>query len=156
MKSFKLNNRMRIIAKSEKTRTGFRHRATLMVDSRSVDEATVNYQNRTWESYEYESVINKLIDKTSQISSVMKKRMKDKCAGKSHAQTKQQFKTIGAVAMMGDIFGQTQKEKNAWKTRMLKAGLSSKGLNFPDDWEKGVSETEKKKRLKKAMKEMMK
>jgi|2_EtaG_2_1085320.scaffolds.fasta_scaffold186549_2 hypothetical protein len=66
-------------------------------------------------------------------------------------------KTVGMVAMMGDVIGgETLKEKNAWKTRMLKAGLSNKGLNFPDNWEGGIKETEKKKRLNKALKELMK
>ena len=59
--------------------------------------------------------------------------------------------------MMGDVIGgETLKEKNVWKTRMLKAGLSNKGLMFPDNWESGVSEAEKKKRLDKARKELMK
>lgn len=141
MKSFTLNNRMQIIAKSEKTRSGFRHRATLMVDGRSVDEATANYLNRTWESYEYESVINKLIDKSSHISPVMKQKMKDKLAGKSHQETQSQFKTIGMVAGLGDIFGKTPKEKVDWKARMIKAGLGNQGLQMPSDWETlGVKE----------------
>ena len=67
------------------------------------------------------------------------------------------LKSVGMVAMMGDVIGgKTTKEKNAWKTRMLKAGLTNRGLSFPDDWEGGVSEKEKKKRLDKALKELMK
>jgi len=67
------------------------------------------------------------------------------------------MKSVGAIAMLGDIMGgNTLKEKNAWKKRMLSAGLSNRGLSFPDDWDKGVKETEKKKRLNKALRELMK
>lgn len=66
------------------------------------------------------------------------------------------LKTTAMVAMMGDIIGgKTLKEKNTWKTRMLKAGLSNRGLDMPEDWE-SIKESEKKKRLNKALKELMK
>jgi hypothetical protein len=45
------------------------------------------------------------------------------------------FGRIGAIAAMGEIFGNTQKEKNDWKARMLKAGLGGKGLEMPEDWD---------------------
>jgi hypothetical protein len=135
MKSFKLNDRMQIIAKYEKTRSGFRHRATLMVDGRDVDEVTVHYLNRTWESYEYETAINKLIDKTSHISPERKQYFKDKLAGKSHEEVESMFGTVGMVAKLGDIMAKNRKESNVWKKRMLKAGMGA-GLDFPKDWDK--------------------
>jgi hypothetical protein len=64
------------------------------------------------------------------------------------------LKTIGMVAQMGDIFGKTQKEKSAWKVRMLKAGLQNRGLSIPKDWDM-LPEKEKKKRLDKTMKVLM-
>ena len=64
------------------------------------------------------------------------------------------LKTVGMVAQMGDIFGKTQKEKSAWKVRMLKAGLQKRGLSIPEDWE-GLSEKEKKRRLDNTMKVLM-
>ncbi len=54
------------------------------------------------------------------------------------------------VAAFGDILCSGQKEKNDWKTRMLKAGLSGKGLSMPADWDQ-LSEDEKEKRLNKAV-----
>lgn len=60
------------------------------------------------------------------------------------------LKTTLAIAKMGDIFGTTQKEKNDWKKRMLNAGLSNRGLSFPDDWS-NLPEAEKTKRLNSAM-----
>lgn len=60
------------------------------------------------------------------------------------------LQAIAMVAMLGNIFGTTQKESNDWKTRMLKAGLQDKGLTMPDDWEE-LSEDEKQKRLDNAI-----
>lgn len=60
------------------------------------------------------------------------------------------LKTTGIVAMLGEIFGTTQKEKNDWKARMLKAGLENRGLIMPDDWDT-LSEDEKTRRLNKVI-----
>lgn len=55
--------------------------------------------------------------------------------------------TVGMVAAMGNILaGDSQKEKNDWKERMIRAGLGNKGLIMPEDWGK-LSEDEKEKRL---------
>jgi len=83
-----------------------------------------------------------------------KQELKGKIKTKSNGGS--MMKSVGAVAMMGDIFAKTTKEKNAWKKRMLSAGLKNKGLNFPDDWESNVSEKEKKKRLDNALRVLMK
>lgn len=65
------------------------------------------------------------------------------------------LKTVGTVAMMGDIFAKTPAEKNAWKVRMLKAGLQNRGLDIPEDFDK-LSEKERKRRLDGAIGELMK
>lgn len=54
------------------------------------------------------------------------------------------MKTTAMVASLGELFGKTQKEKNDWKTRMLKAGAPQ--LSIPDDWET-LPEAEKERRL---------
>jgi len=64
MTSFKLNPEYDIVCYSEGTRNGFRHVAILMKNGYEVNKATANYLNRTWESYEYESVIYKLLHKS--------------------------------------------------------------------------------------------
>ena len=59
---------------------------------------------------------------------------------------------LGAVAMVaafGDVFGETQEDANAWKSRMLKAG----GVSFPDDFDQ-LPEDEKQRRLDGAIKEV--
>jgi hypothetical protein len=72
-KTFQLKDGYEIIAHWEKTRNGFRHIAILMKDGSEVDRAKATYQNRTWESYEYQSVINTLLNKTKILSEQEKK-----------------------------------------------------------------------------------
>ena len=151
---FRVDDKTEIKAVSEKTRNGFRHRAILIVNGNQVDSATAHYLNRTWESYEYQSVIDNLIDKSSYISQDKKEGLKKKFEEASHQKIQGEFNTIGNIAKLGEVFGQTEKEKNAWKERMLKAGLGNRGLDFPEDWDK-LSEKEKKKRLDKTI-ELMK
>lgn len=63
------------------------------------------------------------------------------------------MKTVGMVASMGNIFCNTQKDKNDWKVRMLKAGLENKGLIMPEDWET-LTEKEKETRLNKVIEQV--
>ena len=67
-KKFTIDDKTEIIAQSNKTRSGFRHTAVLYVDGKEVDKSTAHYLNRTWESYEYQSVVDSLIEKSSYIS----------------------------------------------------------------------------------------
>lgn len=64
---------------------------------------------------------------------------------------KSPFAGLAAIAAMGEIFADTQKEKNDWKMRMLKAGLPTQGFHPPEDWD-NLSEDEKTKRLDGAIK----
>ena len=54
------------------------------------------------------------------------------------------------VAMLGDLMTDTKKESNDWKLRMIKAGLGSKGLSVPEDWDQ-LTEEEKETRLNKVI-----
>ena len=56
------------------------------------------------------------------------------------------LKSVAMIAKMGEFFAETQKDKNDWKARMLKAGLQDRGLIMPDDWDE-LDESEKEKRL---------
>jgi hypothetical protein len=153
-KVFRIDDKTEIYVQSEKTRSGFRHVATLVVNGMPVDKATAHYLNRTWESYEYESVINDLINKTSYIPKENKQKLKDTFAGKSHEEIENKFGTISAVASLGEVFGKTKKEKNEWKLRMIKTGVGE-GLELPSDWNK-LSEDEKERRLNLIIKEFKK
>ena len=64
MKTFKLDKNTEVICEWKKTRMAFKHVATLMINGYEEDSAKICYQNRTWEGFEFESVLNKLLDKT--------------------------------------------------------------------------------------------
>lgn len=72
MQKFRLNKDIDIIAEHQNTRSGFRHVATLMYKGRGVEETKATYLNRTWEAYEFQSVVLKLIS----ISTYLTKRQK--------------------------------------------------------------------------------
>jgi hypothetical protein len=151
-KTFPLKDGYEIVAHYEKTRNGFRHIAILYDKyGHEVDRAKIPYQNRTWESYEYESVLNRLLDQSGVLTEPDKKAFLKNGELKAKEETEQRFGTIANIAKMGDILGDTQKEKNDWKKRMIKAGLPE--LNIPEDWET-LSEDEKEKRLNKVIEQM--
>jgi len=62
MQEFKINDDIKIICQSLSTRNGFKHTATLYLNSVEVLNTKICYLNRTWESYQFESVINKIKD----------------------------------------------------------------------------------------------
>ena len=66
---------------------------------------------------------------------------------------KTDFKTVAMIAKVGDFVCETQKEKNAWKIRMLKAAFEKKGLQIPTGWD-GIDEEEKARRLDKVLEAM--
>ena len=147
-KIFHVKKGIEIVAHSENTRSGFRHIAVLYVDGDEVERAKVTYQNRTWERYEFESVLKSLLDKTTYLKDKEKNDFIENANKRDREEVSQRFGTIGAVAQMGEVFGKTQKEKNDWKKRMLIAGLPQ--LDIPDDWDT-LSEKEKEKRLNKVI-----
>jgi len=143
---FDIKNKIYIVCKSERTRSGFRHIAEFYSNNSLIDTTKVTYQNRTWEKYEFETVISKLLEK-------MKKPIKEKqnimkiVEKQALGQIKDDFKTVAMVSSLGDIFCTTIKEKNDWKLRMIKAGMGE-GLMLPNDWEY-LDEEEKSMRLDK-------
>lgn len=53
---------------SGNTRDGFKHTATLRIDGFKICTATITYLNRTWEAFEYESVLQKMFDRTDALT----------------------------------------------------------------------------------------
>ena len=139
MRTFKINERIEIVCDSESTRNGFRHIATLILDCNSVESAKCNYLNRTWESFEFQSVCKKLIEKSKVLSDDEKKFCNDWLDGDRTDWSA--FKMTGMIAQLGEVFCDNQKDKNDWKARMIKAGLGNRGLSMPDDWDSLDEET---------------
>lgn len=63
MRIFKINEEYQVVCEWVKTRTAFKHTANLIRNGREVDETKICYLNRTWERFEYESVLVKILEK---------------------------------------------------------------------------------------------
>lgn len=147
MQTFKINDELTAVCEWKKTRNAFKHEATLLRNGQEVASVKICYQNRTWERYEFESVLYKLATHASlspEEQVLFGERIRGQFAKDDEEATKSRFGSVAMVAMMGEVFGQTAKEKNDWKARMLQAGLP--GLDIPEDWET-LSEEEKASRL---------
>ena len=74
---FKLNEKVEIVCDWVNTRYGFRHDARLFVNGQEYGKkAKVCYYNRTWEKFEFESVIHKLIEQTDALTEAEKEQFK--------------------------------------------------------------------------------
>lgn len=62
MRSFTLNKDYQVVCESESTRNGFRHVATLLYHGNEYARTTKSYLNRTWESFEFESILLKIVE----------------------------------------------------------------------------------------------
>jgi hypothetical protein len=61
MRIFNLNNEYSIVCNYQNTRYGFRHLATLHKNGYEIAKDKICYYNRTWESFEYESILKRII-----------------------------------------------------------------------------------------------
>jgi hypothetical protein len=156
MKTFKVNKEYEIVCNYEKTRNGFKHIAKLKQTTfyNTVSETKVCYLNRTWESFEFETVIEKLLNLNKDLfpKSTITKFLKRQ-RGEYKKQAKSMFNSISMVTQIGNILCNDQKEKNDWKKRMLLAGLP--GLDIPEDWDL-LNESEKETRLNNVIAELQK
>lgn len=147
MRTFKPTEKIEIVCDSMKTRNGFKHVATLLINGTEQEDTKICYLNRTWERYEYQSVILKLIDKSC-LSDEDKKFCKEWANG-DHTDWSN-FKMVSQIAKLGDLFCDNQKDKNSWKERMLRVGFENRGLEIPSDWE-SLDEATKQERLDKVI-----
>ena len=150
MTEFRVNDKISVICESQKTRSGFRHLATLLINGCECEKTKICYLNRTWERFEYESVLEKLAEKAGMLTKEEKADFQDYI---KNYRSLNCFSSVAMVAALGDLFGNSQKDKNDWKYRMLKAGLEKSGLIMPDDWTT-LDESEKERRLNGVIEEL--
>ena len=150
MTEFRVNDKISVICESQKTRSGFRHLATLLINGCECEKTKICYLNRTWERFEYESVLEKLVEKAGMLTKEEKADFQEYIK-KYKAQNP--FSGIAMIMVLGDLFGDTQKDKNDWKYRMLKAGLEKSSLVMPNDWTT-LDEPEKERRLNGVIEEL--
>lgn len=148
MQTFKINDNLEVVCEWVNTRNGFKHVATLLLDGREQESVKINYLNRTWEGYEFESVLKKLLNDSKFLLPEQKTIFKAKIDGqfRDDDPAMKQLNNIAGIMALGDILADGQKEANDWKLRMLKAGLDGQGLIMPDDWD-DLTEAEKQRRL---------
>jgi len=130
-RTFNVSPSIKIDAVSEKTAMAFRHLATVYKNGSQVGFGRIPYQNRTWESFEFQSVMEKAVRGSSLSSDEKANTLKWLQGDRTDWSD---FKMTGMIAGLGDIMATTPKEKVAWKTRMLKAGLGHKGLDIPENF----------------------
>jgi hypothetical protein len=63
MKVINISKDLNLVLETKRTKEGFKHVAILTDNFNEPIKASINYVNRTWESFEYESVIMKLLEK---------------------------------------------------------------------------------------------
>ena len=144
MVMFKVNRNIRILCRSESSRSGFNHFATVFVNDREMATAKVHYINRTWERYDFDTVIEKVADDPS-LSPAQRDTIKDwvKNRDGSDDEGMKRLGSVRALAMMGEVLGSDLKQKNRLRATALK---SVQGIDLPDDWD-SLSEEEKSRRL---------
>ena len=140
MKKFILSENYDIICDYQKTRNGFKHTAKILENGNEVYKTKICYLNRTWERYEYQSVLHKAID--NYFDEKEANQFKEKV---DNIKRDNPFKSVGMAMTLGGLICNTQEEKNKFKKRMLDA---INGISFPENWDT-LSEEEKAKRLKK-------
>ncbi len=150
---FKINGKLAIGAESYRTRYSWGHKAHLYRvhtpehDDEWIESAKITYYNRTWERYEFESILEYVVARALKHHSITREEA-ETCNNyiKNYQESNHDLKLVAGIAKLGELFGSTIKEKNDWKERMIKAGLENKGLIMPEDWD-SLTETEKEKRL---------
>jgi hypothetical protein len=65
MQSFKYG-KITVVCEAENTRNGFRHIATLLLNGQERNKAKACYINRTWESFRFQTVMQILMDKSTE------------------------------------------------------------------------------------------
>jgi hypothetical protein len=155
MKTFRITKEIEIVCEAKRTRNGFKHEATLLINGLEDSFAKLCYLNRTWERYEYQSVLEEVIEKSKGLTPKEKELAKKSIENEDFLGGEKEtdkFKTLANIMAVGEFLaGNDLKTKNDWKTRMLKAGLGE-GVIMPEDWDE-LSEEEKEKRLDKIINE---
>ena len=121
-----------------KTRNGFRHEAVLWVDGSPDPRVKINYINRTWESFKYQSVIHKAILRSRTLGD---ERREQALAWQGPRDNF--LSTVGAAAAVLSLLCEDRDDANRAKASILRA---VPGIEFPSDWD-SLSAEEQQRRL---------
>ena len=157
MKNFEFGGgKYQVICNYQKTRNGFKHTAVIR-DERynSICETKCCYLNRTWESYEYQSVIHKAIGiafgaigkrKNTPDQIALIKQYCEEIDARARGIEAKRFDPVKMAVAFGSILCETPEEKAKWDKRMLS---TVPGVDFPDDFD-DLPVEERQRRLDKA------
>jgi hypothetical protein len=146
-KTFTINEDLHIKCRWINTNYGFKHDATYYENGWEKGTVKACYYNRTWESFEYETVVRNCLAKYSKLTEEQQKVIMDGFRSRNMEEVNSMFGNIGLMASIGNLLCDKQEEKNDWKLRMIKAGVGD-AIIMPPDWE-SLPEGEKEERLNK-------
>jgi len=135
MKEFKINENITIEAEFKNSRNGFNHFATLYYNDQEIRIVKTHYINRTYESFEFESVIHKLAENCKKELTEEERNLI-----KNFDNTEEEmkpFKNLSMFMKLIDLMNDKPEDlklKNDSKLRMLKAQMGE-ALILPDDWD---------------------
>ena len=143
---FKITPTIEVSCQYKDTRNGFKHTADLYMNGEKTMSVKVNYTNRTWEKFEFDTVLLRLAEKAKLpvIAEFVSKRTSDS--------NTEFLSGLSLLAGMFDIFADSKEEKNKSKKAILKAGLGD-AIDFPEDFD-SLPEDEQERRLNGAIKSL--
>lgn len=155
MKSYYFGEGYQVICRSERTRYGFRHLCELTKDYNVIAKTKACYYNRTWEAYEFQSVIHDVIRiafgaggkrKNTPEQDALIKQYCDEVDDLARGIERKRFDPVKMVCAIGTLLTDNPEERAKWDKRMLS---TIPGIEFPDDFDQLPVE-EQQKRLDKA------
>ena len=147
MRKFRINKDIAIICEWKKTRNAFKHEAVLLRSNVEVDKTKICYQNRTWEAFEFQSVLSQIAG-SSELLEDEKKQVQEVAKNGSEAPDPV-FNALKMFSALADLAEKDPKKRNESKARMLKAATGG-AIDIPVNWSE-LPEEEKTRRLKGAI-----
>lgn len=153
MKCYEFGGKYQVICNFKKTRNGFKHTAVIR-DERynSICETKCCYLNRTWEAYEYQSVIHKAIGmtfgaigkrKNTEEQNALIKQYCEEIDARARGEETKRFDPVKAICAVGALLTDTPEERAKWDKRMLS---TVPGIDFPENFD-SLPVEEQQKRL---------
>lgn len=157
MKIYSFGEGYQVNCRSEKTRYGFRHLCELTQNYNVLAKTKACYYNRTWESYEFQSVIHSAINaafdnrtraqqKKGQEINPLVKQYCDEVDARARGIEAKRFDPVKMVCAVGALLTSNPEERANWDKRMLS---TIPGIDFPDDFD-SLPVEEQQRRLDKA------
>jgi hypothetical protein len=141
MKEYRLNKVFTVVCESEKTRYGFRHLARLLENGSQVNKTKACYYNRTWESYDFQSVIHAVIN--AHFDQRTAKRLCKAVDKKALGIASKRFQPVKAMVALGNLLGNTAEERAGFNKRIMS---TIPGVDFPEGFDQLPAE-ERERRL---------